>query len=116
MKLDVLKGAIKHVEENENPSRAPIEVLIQAAKDLQTLIEAREKATAGKWEIRGDLSGDFFIDAPQDIPNAPYGIEVMCDDFYEDDQDVPAYKRSQRIAHAELIVLCANTLEKHTER
>lgn len=93
-----LKDAIREAELsifNDQQEREAHRTILQAAKDLQTLIEARQKATAGKW-VSDVLLGDISI----------FGGNV----------DISICRDLQFIKDANFITITANTLEKHTER
>ena len=68
---------------------------------------SNKKNTQGEWIVKfmgDDKESDFFIEAPCPIPDIPYGIEIMMDDY----GDHNGYTREQRLADAELIAEAGN--------
>jgi len=88
----------------------PLDMVIQAAKDLQTLIEARENATAGEWRFTDHnwhessvYGGDKYLGT----------FDLDCEDVNEDNQQEHEDRQTYDLT---FITLAANTLEKYTER
>ena len=78
---------------------------------LKALDAAGDKATEGEYTIRGDIEDDFFIQAPRTNDKIPYDIEVMSEDFYDDDDLIGEnpYTRSQMVYHSQFITKAANS-------